>query len=716
MRTLKNSFHTISRAALAVLVLALGLSSAPQKPYNIHQKAYYADPQSVEYVSPGLTITINSAAIANDGTITTTYTLTDPTGLPLDSAGVQTPGTISVSFIAATIPSGQEQYTAYTTKVATGTVIASTNQPGADSGGTSTSIGPGQYQYVFHTKAPTGFDVTATHTIGIYGSRNLTAYNFPTDYASATYNFVPNGAKVTVTRDVIETASCNQCHNELSAHGGSRRGLNMCVLCHTPQNVDPNTGDTLDAKVFYHKIHMGQNLPSVVAGGQYIPAINSFGTFNFSTVIFPLDGNVKDPRNCEVCHQQTTGAAQAKAFMLEPSRAACGSCHDDVNFATGANHPGGIQTTDTECANCHIPQGEMDFDASILGAHVVPINSSLLQGLTVKITNVANGSAGKSPTISFTLLNSAGAAVPLSLSGLSLSVTMTGPTTDYGTTSFGSGVTTPGYVTESMTTGATCDNNGNCQYTMTHQVPAGATGTFAVGIEARRTDTVPELVNGQTVQTGIEYGTPNPVSYFSVDGSAVAPRRTVIALTNCNTCHQFISEHGGLRNNTEYCVFCHNPSNTDVSQRPSGPKPYNTQPDQGINFNLLVHRIHYGLNQPANRPYIVIGFGGSVENFSQILFPVLSPSGEATNLAICSVCHVNSSEQNDLALTGLNPVTDPQGPINPIQPFSSACTGCHMDIATAAHTLSNTTSLGEACNVCHGSGAAYAVDQVHAQY
>ena len=90
--------------------------------------------------------------------------------------------------------------------------------------------------------------------------------------------------------------------------------------------------------------------------------------------------------------------------------------------------------------------------------------------------------------------------------------------------------------------------------------------------------------------------------------------------------------------------------------------------------------------------------------------------GEATDLADCALCHVNSSEQNDLNLTGLNAVTDPQGLINPVQPFTSACTGCHMDIATASQALSNTTVLGEACNVCHGTGGAYAVDQVHAQY
>ncbi len=696
---------------MAVLVVALSLSSATKTPYNSHQKAYYLDPAEIEYVNPGLTITINSAQIASNGTISVVYTVTDPTGLALDAAGVQTPGPISLSFVAAYIPNNGEQYTAYTTKTATGTVIASVQQPGADSGGTTTQLAAGQYQYTFHTTAPSGFDPTATHTIGIYGSRNLTAFNLGTNYASATYNFVPNGAKVTHVRDVIETSSCNACHDQLSAHGGSRRGLNLCILCHQPQNIDPNTGDTLDAKVFFHKIHMGASLPSVKAGTPYIPAVNSFGTFNYSTVIFPADPT--DPRHCEVCHQQTTGAAQATAFMTEPGAVACGSCHDNVNFTTGANHPGGIQNNDTECANCHIPQGEMDFDASILGAHAVPDQSSLLNGLAVNITNVANGTAGNAPTVTFTVVDKNNNPVALSALG-SISFTMAGPTTDYGYTSFGSGVTTPGYVTESAS-GASC-SNGTCTYTFTHTVPAGATGTYAIGVEARRTDTVPELTGGNTVQTAIEYGAPNVVSYFSVDGSPVTARRAVVQLSNCNGCHNGLSVHGSLRNNTEYCVFCHNPSNTDASLRSTGPAPYNSQPAQGINFNLLVHRIHYGVNQPSNRPYIVIGYGGSVNNFSTTLFPGLSPTGEATDLANCSFCHVNSSEQNDLALTGLNAVTDPQGPINPVQPFTSACTGCHMDLATAAHALSNTTSLGEACNVCHGSGAAYSVDQIHAQY
>ncbi len=318
--------------------------------------------------------------------------------------------------------------------------------------------------------------------------------------------------------------------------------------------------------------------------------------------------------------------------------------------------------------------------------------------------------------VSFNIQDSSSHPVLISALG-SISFTMAGPTSDYGYTSFGSGVTTPGYVTESAS-GASCDANSNCMYTFTHAVPAKATGTYAIGVEARRTETVPELVNGATVQTAIQYGAKNQVTYFSVDGSTVAPRRAVVALANCNQCHVALSLHGTLRNNTEYCVLCHNPSNTDASTRATATVASDkAAPPQGINFNLLVHRIHDGINMRAsNRTYIVVGFGGSHNDFSSTLFPALSPTGAATDLANCSLCHVNSTEQADVTLTGLNPVVDPQGPVNPNQPISSACSGCHVDLPAASHMLSNTTSLGEACAVCHSSGAAYAVDQVHAQY
>jgi len=193
-------------------------------------------------------------------------------------------------------------------------------------------------------------------------------------------------------------------------------------------------------------------------------------------------------------------------------------------------------------------------------------------------------------------------------------------------------------------------------------------------------------------------------------------RRSVVALSNCNTCHVALSLHGTLRNNTEYCVMCHNPSNTDASVRGSAVVAADkAAPPQGINFNLLVHRIHDGVNMAsANRTYVVVGFGGSHNDFSGTLFPAMTPTGQATDLANCSMCHVGGSEQN--LPTGLNPVVDPQGPINPVQPVASACSGCHVDLPSASHFLSNSNTLGESCTVCHGTGGAFTVGQVHAQY
>jgi OmcA/MtrC family decaheme c-type cytochrome len=685
-------------------MVVMSVSSAPRRPYSPREKAFYVDASTIAFVRPGLNITINSATIANDGTISTTYTLTDPGGLPLDPLGVTTPGTISLGYVAAVLPNSQEQYFAYTTRANSGAAVASTNQPGADSGGVVTNIGPGQYQYIFHSKAPTGFDPTATHTIGIYASRVLTAYNLGTNFASAEFNFVPNGAKVTKIRDIIRTASCNSCHDQLSWHGGRRRGIEMCVLCHTQQNIDTTTGGSLDLKVMIHELHMGASLPSVVAG----TPLKVNGT-DFSKVVYPADPG--DPRRCETCHSQTTGATQATAYLTKPSRVACGACHNDLNFATGANHPGGPQFDDNLCATCHVPQGEIDFDASIQGAHVAPTASSLLGGLAVEIVKISKGTAGTAPVVAFTVKDGSGNPLPLASLG-SISFTMAGPTTDYGYTSFGSDVTTPGYVTESAAK-ATCDASGSCLYTFTHLVPAKATGTYAIGVEARRTEVV---LAGTTTQRSIQYGAPNKVVYFSVDSSTVAPRRSVVAIENCNACHVSLQVHGALRNNTEYCVLCHNPSTTDSPVRGSAVNAADkAAPAQGVNFNLLVHRIHDGVNMAAsNRTYVVVGFGGSHNDFSGTLFPAMSPTGQATDLRNCSMCHVNSSEQN-LPL-GLNQVVDPQGPINPVQAIASACSGCHVDTAAASHFLANTTVLGESCTVCHSPAGILPVGQVHAQY
>jgi OmcA/MtrC family decaheme c-type cytochrome len=724
----------VARIAAFVALISLCLTGQTKKhEYSKRDKAFYADPNLVAFVNPGLNIKVNSAKISSAGVITVTFSVADPNGLPLDLAGATTPGVISLTFIAAYIPKGQEQYTAYTTASATGAKLGTITRPFFElGGGTLTSLGSGQFQYTLKAQAPSGFDPTVTTTIAVNGTRDLTPFNLGTSYGSATFNFVPNGSPVTVTRDVIRTASCNGCHDQLVFHGAHAFGMEQCVLCHQPQNADPVTGNSLDLKVMAHKIHMGSQLPSVV-GTATTPGVpyQIAGYMNFisdfSTVIDPAS-----PQRCEVCHTQTSttlktvGGAQATAYLTKPTRAACGACHDDVNFATGANHAGGVQPDDHECSTCHIPQGEVAFDASIKGAHVVQNDTVLsypqnpdtsITSVVVTITGVSNGKAGQKPVVAFTVKDVNGKPIALTDPTLEdLQFTMAGPTTDYGYTSFGSDVTTPGYVAEDGTKG-TCDSKGNCTYTFQHAVPSGATGSYAIGAESERLENVLTTFNG-TQQ--IESGTPNSIFYFSVDGSTVAPRRTVVAESNCNLCHANLTLHGNRRNNPEYCVFCHNPSDTDASVRATAQVAADKAlPPQGINMALMIHRIHTGVNAatdgPPKNPYVVVGHGGSHNDFSGVLYPAFSPEGGASYTQDCQMCHtqvggVNTEENLPI---GLNQVIDPQGWINPVQAIASACSGCHVAKDAAAHFLANTDSLGESCTVCHASGAQFDVDAVH---
>ena len=681
-----------SAAVLTVLVGSVLFSSPSKHQFTPREKAFYADTKLVNFVRPGLVLKIIFADIASDGTIRTRFSITDPKGLPLDRDGVNTPGAVSVSFIASYIPKGATQYVAYTTRLQTSPITGdSATQASTDAGGVFEKTGEGEYQYTFRTKAPVTIDRSATHRIGAFSSRDLTEFDLGTNFANAVFNFVPDGSKIATVRDVVRTESCNKCHDQLSAHGGARRSVELCVMCHTPQTTDPDTGNTVDFKVMVHKIHAGATLPSVKAGGKYQIIGFQQSVNDFSDVVFPAD-----VRHCQSCHDQSAGATQANNFLTNPNRAACGSCHDNVNFATGQNHATGLpQISDNQCAMCHVPQGELEFDASILGAHTIPNRSPSLPGVVAELLKVDNGAAGQKPTVTFTLKDNSGAAIPLSQMNR-VALVLGGPASNYGAADFG--VSTPGYVSEDATQG-TCGADGICTYTFTHAIPAGATGTFSVGIEARRTAM---LLAGTEKQMPATYGAINKVINFSVDGSPVEPRRTVVSIDKCNQCHSFLSTHGENRNRIEQCVMCHNPNENDGARRPASQNP-----PQAINFAQMIHKIHTGENLKADGGSLVIyGFGGSKNDFSDVRFPA-----DRRN---CDLCHINGSQQLPLA-EGLMPIKDPRGPINPAGATTSACTGCHVSTAAASHALANTTALGEACVICHGQQAEFSVDRVHAR-
>jgi OmcA/MtrC family decaheme c-type cytochrome len=424
-----------------------------------------------------------------------------------------------------------------------------------------------------------------------------------------------------------------------------------------------------------HKIHRGPGLPSVQAGGKFQVADYQGELRDFSGTTFP-----RDIRECTTCHQQ---ASQADNYNTCPHDTACGSCHDNVNFATGKNHPGGPQADNSQCTNCHASQGDHEFDSSVIGAHTIPAMSKQLGGVNFEILSVDNTAAGNRPTVRFSVKDDAGNMIaPPSMAHVAL--VLAGPTGDYSQA-----------ITEDIS--KSDQAAGGYSYTFQYQIPRDATGTWTVGIEGTKTHT---LNAGTVLEMTQNQGGVNKLFSFAVDGGQVQPRRTVVTLQNCNSCHSSLSAHGGNRNQIEMCVLCHNPNATDSAVRPAA-----NNPPQAIDFRTMVHKIHTGTQLASD--YTVYGYRGSVNSFNGVTFP-----GDRRD---CEKCHVNGSEQFPLRGNLLS-VKTPRDYITTTPPESAACLGCHATKGASGHAAANTTALfGESCDVCHGQGSDFSIDKVHAR-
>jgi OmcA/MtrC family decaheme c-type cytochrome len=182
------------------------------------------------------------------------------------------------------------------------------------------------------------------------------------------------------------------------------------------------------------------------------------------------------------------------------------------------------------------------------------------------------------------------------------------------------------------------DGEGVFQYMPTAMIPADASGTWAVGAEARRAvelETTPEVSPKEAEEAAV-----NPVVTFSVDDSEAEVRRMVVADDNCAVCHGELSKdfsiHGNLRNQTEYCVLCHNPEQSDFSRRRRDPEAVSAaSPVATIDFKVLIHKIHRGDNL-EQKPYVVYGFGPAPANFTARFLRGAVPG----NLMDCESCHL----------------------------------------------------------------------------
>jgi OmcA/MtrC family decaheme c-type cytochrome len=699
----------------------------------------------------GLSATITAATIDAGGHVSVTLRLTDAAGVTVvpRSGATSNPNEARVRFLIARLDTVDETATGVTTTFTryvnyiTGSP-AGGNQPTFDSNGTFTlaDAATGTWTYAFGKVLPADLPRSSTHTVGAQIERTVGGERF---VANPTLDFVPDGTAVVTVREVTTTAQCNNCHDPLALHGGGRREVKLCQLCHTQQAIDPDTGNQIDLKHLVHRIHMGKDLPSVVDGpvgakyeiigfqgsvARYAEKVNTCAAGPFESMPCSSDadclgsacsgtgivgvGFPQDVRNCGTCH---ASGATAADHLRRPSVLACTGCHDDVNpgqttingLAPGTNHLAGPQP-EALCLVCHKDTQAQEFDITVPGAHVNPLRSAVLAGLQGEILT-ATGAAGTPVTTTFRLRDGGGTPITV-LGGFNrVAFAISGPSSDFG-------ALTPPVITPTAVGGGSTgtltgpDGNGIFTYVTSTNLPATAAGTWRIGLEARRNVTV----NGQTVSEAV----PNPVLDFAVDGSAVAARRQVVATEKCAECHGTFSKdfsvHGNLRNRVEYCVICHNPNVTDFGRRKSAVAGGADPANAAIDLKHLVHKIHRG-EELEQQPYLVYGFGTAPKNYTAIDFGDVRFPGDLRN---CETCHLPGTQTLPLP-AGVLPTVESvvnagaEQVVGTIPPVRDACTSCHDSAAVAAHAETNTTASGaEACAVCHADGTAAAVSAVHA--
>ncbi|MCA8963330.1 MAG: hypothetical protein H6838_13685 [Planctomycetes bacterium] len=334
--------------------------------------------------------------------------------------------------------------------------------------------------------------LAGTYTLGFELRKDYT-WNGTTyrDAGNATVDFLIGDATDITPREVVTLANCNQCHVELKAHGDNRDKITNCLLCHTAgaeDGNDPTSGNgtpgvAIDFKVMIHKIHAGKNLPSVngvttnpdgsrnyaatpqpyVIQG-YRASLNDFSEIAFPvwpTMLTPMPRDAgygalssaeqalentmrSGPVECAKCHGDPDGSgplaapAQGELAYAQPSRQACGSCHDDWVFdhpytANGATMP--IQRDNAACKECHRVSGTA---LDVVDAHRHPLaDATLAQGLIFDIQSVTdiggndNGKfdAGEKVQVVMTIKDGNGADVPAS-SLSRMEGILNGPTTN----------------------------------------------------------------------------------------------------------------------------------------------------------------------------------------------------------------------------------------------------------------------------------------------
>ena len=668
------------------------------------------------------------------------FTLKDKDGKPLDRTGNLTEGKVTVSFVLAQLDVHSDgtpaQYTAYTKRTANANAsypspaLASAEQAtteGTEANFEVVDVTKGSYKYNF--LAPVAaYDSTKTQTVLAIASRTVDgvqSYDRDAFYLG------------TLRREEVNDQSCGSCHGTFSAHGGRYTKPEHCILCHTPQTTDPESGNTVDFKVMIHKIHRGEGLPSFVANPANAYKIVGFGqpysVHDFSEVAFPgpttnISTNIM---SCDRCHE----GQQATRWYERPSTAACNSCHDTTVFTANPTpplvaHEGGVDPTLVNDGTCKVCHGMNAGPAPVPAAHYATAFDLTTQQLAVEIISVTNTAPGQVPTVRFKVTQGGQPRNILTTPLSQLTAMIAGPTTDIGeywqARAQGSGAigTLAAFDAPAGIFDYTFPATGCSQSSLIRDcaIPATATGSYLASFEGNWTPT-----------GGVRQVLMPPRKAFAVTDATPVERRVIVDNAKCNSCHYDLQFHGGGRKDVQYCVTCHNPNNANDERmsRVEGTSVF----IESVDLRVMAHKIHMG--EELTQSYIlgtnpapsVSNPVGAPHDFSTVRYP--------RERTACVACHTGNTWQlpmkastkylpsttlemtcNELA--GADADTYCTGTAwaitktNKIAPESSVCTSCHDAPYTAAHALVNTAPGPlESCTTCHGPGKEFDVSKYH---
>ena len=541
---------------------------------------------------------------------------------------------------------------------------------GSDSGGTLVENAAGYYTYTFGTDITDATRASAKDSSGnavIYEPGRTHRLSLQLSYDNAAgervrvnpyYDFTigADGKSVDAVnpKQVADIRSCNSCHEKLELHGGSRNDVTICVQCHQPGSIDKGTGETIDLMHLVHKIHAGNVLADANLPYYFYRFRGIERFYDFSHVGFP-----QDVRNCTKCHNGDASTdskvgvktAQGNNWFNKPNRAACGSCHAGINFATSTGttlsgepnvHTSGTfpLSDDSACVLCHGSDKGLAVKLAHRTNFVTPNNPEVPEGVeafTIDLKSVAL-TAERNPVFEFKVLKKDGSAVVFNTYTAGATAMITGFTGNGPSmyTAFAvpqDGIADPAdFNTGTSPPSQSLINVWNgTRGTLTGPDSAGY---YKATVLQTGTSTPADLViptNAKMITGGMQSGFTqtstgvNIVPKFvqktaSVSGNVA--RRAIVSNDKCEACHDRIgtspSFHGSARTDATACSFCHN-----GNRNSSGWSAAST------NF---FHAIHAGSIRSVK---FTRNASSATDGFFNIVYP--------GNIQNCSGCHLDNT-------------------------------------------------------------------------